>query len=133
MEQEFALWRGGVHLLGQRAERHPAFLQAIHCREQVRQRSPETVEFPHHETIARLEEGQSLCKAGTIVAAAAGAIFEQMPLIDPRRQQGIALQIHYLAIAIGRHAHISDQHVRKSLIDWFPHTTPFRQGLPHMF
>ena len=87
MEQEFALRGGGVHLLGQRAERHTAFLEAVHCRQQVGQRSPETVEFPNHEAIARLEEGQSLGKAGTIVAAAAGAIFEQMPLVDPRRQQ----------------------------------------------
>src|SRR4051794_13600631 len=34
----------------------------------------------------RLEEGQSLGKTGTIVTAAAGAIFEHMSLIDPRRQ-----------------------------------------------
>ena len=50
-------------------------------------RPPETVELPDHQAIARLEEGQRLRKAGTIVAAAAGAIFEQMPLIDARSQQ----------------------------------------------
>ena len=86
----------------------------------------------HHETIARFEESHSRGKAGTIVAAAAGAIFEQMPLVDPRRLQGIALQIHHLAITVSRNAHISDQHVRESQIDRFPHTLTFRLGLPHM-
>jgi len=111
MEQEFALRRRGVHLFGQRAERDAAILQLVHCREQMRQRPTETVELPDHKAIARLEESQCLRKAHAIVAAAAGAIFEQMPLIDPRRQQGIALQIHYLAIAIGRNAHVADEHV----------------------
>ena len=55
------------------------------------QRPPETVELPHHQAIARLEEGQRLSKAGAIVATAAGAIFEQLPLIDPRRQQGLVV------------------------------------------
>lgn len=32
-----------------------------------------------------IEEGQCLRKVGTILAAAAGAIFERMPLVDPRR------------------------------------------------
>src|SRR5215831_11326169 len=46
MKQEFALRGGGVHLLGQRAERDPAFLQLVYRREQMRQRPPETVELP---------------------------------------------------------------------------------------
>ena len=40
MKQEFALRGGGVHLLGQRAERDPAFLQLVYRREQMRQRPP---------------------------------------------------------------------------------------------
>ena len=47
------------------------------------QRPTETVELPDHQAIARLEKAQRLRKTSAIVAAAAGAIFEQMPLIDP--------------------------------------------------
>jgi hypothetical protein len=89
------------YLFGQRAEGNAAILQLVHCREQMRQRPPETVELSDHQAIARLEEGQRLRKVGTIVAAAADAIFEQMPLIDPRRQQGITLQIQDLVITVG--------------------------------
>ena len=77
-----ALRGDGVHLFGQRAECNAAILQLVQCREQMRRQSRETVELPDHQAIARLEEGQRFRKAGTIVAAAAGAIFEQMPLID---------------------------------------------------
>jgi len=86
MEQEFALRGGRVHPLGQRAECDAAILQLVNCRQQVGQRPPETVELPDHQAIARLEERERLRKAGTVVAAAAGTIFEQMTLIDPRRQ-----------------------------------------------
>jgi hypothetical protein len=41
------------------------------------QRSPETVELPHHQAVARLEERQRLRKASAIVATAAGTIFKQ--------------------------------------------------------
>jgi hypothetical protein len=34
-----------------------------------------------------------------------------LPLIDPRRQQGIALQIQDLPIAVCRNAHVADQHM----------------------
>jgi hypothetical protein len=67
------------------------------------QRPPETVELPHHQAIARLEEGQRLSKAGAIVATAAGAIFEQLPLIDSR-----------------------SAYVRKSPVERFPYIIPFR-------
>ena len=110
MEQEFALRGGGIHLLGERAECNPAFLQLVYRRKQMGQRSPKTVELPHHQAIARLEECQRRRKAGTIVAAAARAIFKQMPLIDPCGQQGVALQIQDLAIAVGRNAHVADEH-----------------------
>jgi len=74
------------------------------------QRSPETVELPDHQAIARLEECQRCRKAGTIIATPARAIFEQMPLIDPRGQQRVALQVHDLPIAIGRNPHVADEH-----------------------
>jgi hypothetical protein len=37
-----------------------------------------------------------------------------MPLIDPRRQQAVALQIHHLAVAVGRNAHVADEHMREN-------------------
>jgi len=107
MEQKFALRRRGVHLLGQRPERDTAFLQLVYCREQMGQRPPETVELPDHQAIARLEERQRCRKAGTIIATPARAIFKQMPLIDPRGQQRVALQVHDLPIAIGRNPHVA--------------------------
>jgi hypothetical protein len=110
MEQKFALRRRGVHLLGQRPERDTAFPQLVYCREQMGQRPPETVELPDHQAIARLEERQRCRKAGTIIATPARAIFEQMPLIDPRGQQRVALQVHDLPIAIGRNPHVADEH-----------------------
>jgi hypothetical protein len=90
MEQEFALRGGGVHLLGQRAECDAAVLQPVYRRQQMGQRSSEAIELPHHMAIARLQERQRLRKTATIVAAAAGAIFEQMPLVNSRCQQGVA-------------------------------------------
>jgi hypothetical protein len=34
-----------------------------------------------------------------------------MPLINPCHQQGIALQIQHLAVAVGRDTHVSNHHV----------------------
>lgn len=101
MKQKFTLRSGGIHLLGQRPERDPAFLEVVYSREQVGERSPETIELPHHKAITRLEERQRRGKACAIVAGAAGTIFKQVPLIDPCRQQGVALQVQDLAIAVG--------------------------------
>ena len=94
---------------------------------------PRRSSFHTTKAIARLQEGQRLRKAATIVAAAAGAIFEQMPLVNSRCQQGVALQIQDLAVAVGRDTHVSDHHARKSPVDRFPHATPLRQGLSYMF
>lgn len=44
MEQEFALRGGGIHLFGERAECDAPILQLVHCREQMGQRPPETIE-----------------------------------------------------------------------------------------
>ena len=71
-------------------------------------------------------------KAGTIIATSARAIFEQMPLIDPRGQQRVTLQVHDLPIAIGRNPHVADEHAygNPRLIGF---RTPFRQGLSCRF
>ena len=64
-------------------------------------------------------------KAGTIIATSARAIFEQMPLIDPRGQQRVTLQVHDLPIAIGRNPHVADEHAYGN-----PRLIGFRR-LPH--
>jgi hypothetical protein len=111
MKQELALRCGGVHLLGERSERDPTLLETVYRREQVGQRSAETVQLPYREAIAWPEERQGLRQAGAIPPAAAGVIFEQVPLIDSNGQQRVALQIQHLPIAVGRNAHVADQHV----------------------
>jgi hypothetical protein len=40
MKQKFTLRSGGIHLLGQRPERDPAFLEVVYSREQGGERSP---------------------------------------------------------------------------------------------
>ena len=51
MEQELALRRGGIHL-GQRTKRDPACLEIVHCAQQMRQRSAQTVQLPDHQAVA---------------------------------------------------------------------------------
>ena len=62
---------------------------------------------------------------------AAGLVLVKMPVINPRREQGIALQGRSLAVAVRRDAHIADQHVRKTSYSEFPHTASFRRRLSH--
>ena len=78
---------------------------------------------------SRMKRQRSLLQASAIVAAAARVVFEQVPLIDPGGEQCIPLQVQHLPVAIGRDAHITDQHVRENLPQGFPHSAPFRQGL----
>ena len=133
MEQELALRRGGVHLLGERTERDAALLEVVHRGQQMRQRPAEPVQLPDHQAIAGPDEGQRLCQAGAVVAAAAGVILEQVPLIDPGGEKGVALQVQHLPVAVGRDAHVADQHVRKTPSERFPHSASFRQGLSCSF
>ena len=53
VEQQFALRRGGIDLLGERAERNAALLEARHRGQQMRQRSAEPIQLPDHQAIAR--------------------------------------------------------------------------------
>jgi hypothetical protein len=74
-------------------------------------------------------KASGLAQTGPIIAAAARAILEQMSLIDPRREQRIALQVQHLPVTVGRDPHVPNQHVRKTSSSGFPYTAPFRQGL----
>src|SRR5690242_4885599 len=129
VEQELTLWGGGVDLLGQGAEGDARVLEAGHRGEEMRQGAPEAVELPDDQAVAGTQEGQRRGEAGTIIAAAAGVILEQVPCIDAGGEQSVALQIQHLPVAVGRDAHVADQHVRKTSAAAYPYTAPFRQGL----
>ena len=115
VEQEFTLWRRGVHLFGQGTEADAASPEVGDCGEEVRQRSTETVQLPDNQAIAGSGKSKRLGQTGTITAAAADPILEQVTLIDAGGQQSITLQVQNLTVTVGRDAHVADQHVRKTL------------------
>ena len=125
MEQELALRRGGVHLLGQRPECDPALLQLVYRREQMGQRSAETVKLPDHQAIARLKESEAFARPGRSPRLPLARSSNRCRSSTPR-QQGIALQIHNLAVAVGRNAHVADEHVcgNPRLIGFRTHPIP---------
>ena len=85
MKQEFALWGGGgVHLLGQGAERHPARFEVIHRREQMRQRPTQAVQLPDNKAVTRLKERERFAEAGAVAPVTAGVVIEEVTGIDPR-------------------------------------------------
>jgi hypothetical protein len=124
---------GGVDLLGQPPERDTALLEVRHRGQQMRQRATEPIQLPDHQTVAVAHDGQRLAQASAIVAAAARVVVEQVPLIDPGGEQCIPLQVQHLPVAVGRDAHVADQHVRKTANRGFPHSVPFREGLSRNF
>jgi hypothetical protein len=87
------------------------------------------------EAMRRRISGQwaRMSQTRSIPMASADPIFEQMTLIDAGGDEGITLQVEHLAVAIRRDAHVTDQHVRKTSFNRFPHIASFRQGLSHIF
>ena len=69
VEQELALRRGGIHLLGQRTKGDAAVLESGHCGEEMRQRSAKSVQLPNDQAVAGLDESQRFGQAGPITAA----------------------------------------------------------------
>src|SRR3546814_8644908 len=59
-------WRGGIDLLGERAETHAARRQLADFLEQVAHRTPKTIEFPDHQRVAGTQIGERLGQAGPI-------------------------------------------------------------------
>src|SRR5208283_983880 len=133
VEQEFALRGGRVHLLGQRAESDAARLEIGHRGKKVRQRSAEPVQLPDDQAVASLDESQRLGETGMIAAAAGGPILKQVALVDPGGEKRVTLQVQNLSVTVRGHAHVTDQHVRKTSSNEFPHSHPFRQGLSSAF
>ena len=62
--------RGGVHLLGDRAERDTTFLQVGDDRQEMRQRAAEAVEFPNDQDVAVSEIGEACLQARSIILGA---------------------------------------------------------------
>jgi hypothetical protein len=101
MEQELALWGGGIHLLGQRPKRDPALLESAHRGQQMRQRSAEAVQLPYHQAIVRPEKRQDFRETSAVSPAAAGMVLEEVALIHTSRQQRVTLKVHHLSVAVG--------------------------------
>jgi hypothetical protein len=91
VEQKRALRRGGVHLLGERAERNAARLQLGDRVQEMRQRPAQAIELPDHQTVTRADEREGLGQTRSVVAAAARPVLEQMTCIDAGGEQGITL------------------------------------------
>ena len=114
VEQQLALRRGGVHLLGQRPEGDAPRLEVSHRGQQMGQRSAQPIQLPDDQAVARSDECQRLGQTGTIATAAADTVLEQVTLIDAGGQQRVTLQVQHLTVAVGRDAHVAHQHVRKT-------------------
>ena len=65
----------------------------------MRQGSAEPIQLPDHQAIASADESKRLGQAGTVAAAAAGPILEQVTLIDAGGEQRVALQVQHLSVA----------------------------------
>jgi hypothetical protein len=107
--------------------------RAVYCREQVGKRSAETVKLPYHKAVVRSEERQSLCQAG----APPGCRWHDLQTsAADRPQRPTARRAANPAPADrhrSRHACSRPACVRKSPVEPFPYSTPFRQCLSCMF
>jgi len=106
VEQEFTCGRRGVHALRERPKGDLALAQGGDDGQQVRQRATEPVELPDDQHVAGLHEVQRLGQAGPVVRGAGGSVFKQVTRV--------ALQVGGLAIVVGGHTHVADEHVRKT-------------------
>jgi hypothetical protein len=103
VEQELAVRRRGVHLLGQRAERDTLGLEVLDDADQVRKGPAEAVELPHHQDVAGVQELQAGFQPWPIIARARGLVLVKVPLVDAGGDQRIVLQIDRLAFVGGCH------------------------------
>ena len=61
------MWRGGVSLLGDQAERHTEFLEVGDDRQKVRQRTAEAIEFLEDQDVAVSEIGEASLQARSVI------------------------------------------------------------------
>ena len=53
----------------------------------------------------------------------------KVPVVDPGRDQRVALEVDRLTVVGGRDAHVADRHVRKTSPREFPRSLASRRGL----
>jgi hypothetical protein len=64
----FAVWRGRIHLLGQRPERDTTCLKSV-GRQQVRQRPSEPIEFLHYQRVVPIQIVEAGLQSRSIIGA----------------------------------------------------------------
>ena len=93
--------RGGGTDLGARAgehsKAHAALGQLVHGADQVFQITPQSVELPHHERVARLQRLQAGVEARAVIVASGGAVFVDALRGDAGVEKRVALQVQELA------------------------------------
>lgn len=100
LEQEFPLRRSCIHLLCQRPKGDAPRLEIRHRGQQMRQRSTEPIQLPHHLAISGPNEGKRACQTGSVAAAATGPIFKQVTFIDAGSQKGVTPQVEHLPVCL---------------------------------
>jgi hypothetical protein len=133
VKQKLALWRGGIHLFGQRTKGDTALLEVSYRGEEMWQRSTEPVQLPDNQTIAGFDESQRLGQTSTVTAAPGDPVLKQVAFVHPGGDERVTLQVQNLAVTAGGHAHVADQHVRKTSPEGFPHSGSFRHHLSYTF
>src|ERR1700676_4017072 len=133
VKQKLALWRSGIHLFGQRTKGDTALLEVSYRGEEMGQRSAEPVQLLDDQAITGLDESQRLAQASTVTAAPGDPILKQVTFVHPGGEKRVTLQVQNLAVTAGGHAHVADQHVRKTSPEGFPHSGSFRHHLSYTF
>lgn len=129
VEEKFPMRCVRIHSFRQRPKRGVVVAQAGDDYEQVGQKTAETIESPHHQRVAGLQEGEARFETGSIIPRAGNFVLEQVAGINAGGDQRIALQGRALSVAVERDAHVPSQQVRKTSQGSFQYSLPFRQYL----
>src|SRR3546814_3317514 len=105
VEYQHPARRGGIDLLGERAETHAARRQLADFLDQVAHRTPKTIEFPDHQRVAGTQIGERLGQAGPIGFCYRCIIVEYA--IATGRDKRVELERQLLVC--GREARIDEQ------------------------
>jgi len=91
-------------------EAHLALLEQVDDPDQMLQIPPEPIQFPDDQRIARLEGLQTAAQPRAVILPAGGQVCVDTMGIDPRRCQGIALEIEHLGAIPFGDTDVADQH-----------------------
>ena len=79
------------------AQADTAGAQFVHGGQQMFQVTPQAVELPDDEGVARLQRLQAGLQARAVIQASRGAVFVEALLVNAGAEQGIALEVQELA------------------------------------